>query len=523
MPASQLPININASALQMADTIFGTGATVISASYTGDPISSGVYSNGNAVSPDATPGDTGIILSTGRARDYTNSSGAENQSSATSTNTDGPNFIPSFNAQSGTPTLDTAYLDVDFIPGGDVLTMQFVFASEEYPEFQNSIYQDFVAVWVNGQPIDISVGNGDIDPGNVNSDVNENLYLDNAGGNFNTEMDGLTVTLTLKMPVIIGELNSIRIGIADVADSNYDSNLLIAADSVQTSILALDDSVTFNRNETEVVDVLANDSTTSTGSLVITHINNVPVTAGSIVSLSTGASVQLNGDGTITVIGDGDTEDYNFAYTISDGFNSDTGIVNVSQVPCFVAGTLISTPDGDVPVEQLLPGDLVLTKDDGPQPLRWSGQRRVEARGDFAPIWIRANTFGKHGSLLVSPLHRILIKDALADVLFGEDEVLIAARDLINDHSVCRREGGDVRYVHLLFDRHQVVFSEGLATESFLPGPQTTSSFEAEMVQEICSLFPQLDPDTCEGYGPSARRSLRRFEAELLLKRRAVA
>ncbi|WP_201722215.1 Hint domain-containing protein, partial [Sulfitobacter sp. HI0023] len=78
------------------------------------------------------------------------------------------------------------------------------------------------------------------------------------------------------------------------------------------------------------------------------------------------------------------------------------------------------------------------------------------------------NTFGTHRDLLVSPLHRVLIRDSLAALLFGEDEVLIAARDLVNDRSVLRKPGGDVTYVHLMFDRHQVVFSEGLATESFL-------------------------------------------------------
>jgi hypothetical protein len=74
-----------------------------------------------------------------------------------------------------------------------------------------------------------------------------------------------------------------------------------------------------------------------------------------------------------------------------------------------------------------------------------------------------------------------------------------------------------VEYVHILFDRHQVVFSEGLATESFLPGPQTAQSFEAEIVAEICALFPEIDPETGAGYSPAARRTLKRYEARLLM------
>lgn len=86
---------------------------------------------------------------------------------------------------------------------------------------------------------------------------------------------------------------------------------------------------------------------------------------------------------------------------------------------------------------------------------------------------------------MLSPEHHILIRDNLAELLFREQEVLVSAEDLVNDRSVTRCEGGDVTYVHLMFDRHQAVYSAGLATESFLPGPQTTKSFERNVVEEI--------------------------------------
>ena len=59
--------------------------------------------------------------------------------------------------------------------------------------------------------------------------------------------------------------------------------------------------------------------------------------------------------------------------------------------------------------------EVVVTQDEGAQPLRWIGQRTVEATGDFAPIRIAAGTFGNHRELLVSPLHRVLIRDSLAE------------------------------------------------------------------------------------------------------------
>jgi len=110
----------------------------------------------------------------------------------------------------------------------------------------------------------------------------------------------------------------------------------------------------------------------------------------------------------------------------------------------------------------------------------------------------------------------VLIRDPRAELLFAEAEVLVAARDLVDGDRICRVEGGWVDYVHILFDRHQVVYSEGLQTESFLPGPQITHSFEAEMVDEICSIFPDLHPETGAGYSPAARLMLKSHEARLL-------
>ena len=517
--ASELPIETvreGTTALDMANTIFGGGATVSGATYFGDIDSAGTYSDGDATSPGVTPADTGIILSTGNAESFTNSTGDSNQNTNTSANTTGLNNVAQLNSAAGATTFDAAILDVDFVPDSDLMTMQFVFSSEEYPEFQNSIYQDFFGVWINGTLVELEVGNGDIDPGNINTTNNINMYVDNTADQHNTEMDGFTLTMSLTMAVNPGVVNSMRIALADVGDSSYDSNLMIAADSVQTNLVAVSDSVNVFPNGVTTLDVLANDESAANSTLTITHINGQAVNSGDTITLPTGQTVKLLPNGTFEIAGDGDDEDFNFTYTVSDGAISDVGLVNATSVPCFVAGTMITTPEGERAVESLAPGDLIATKDDGPQPLRWIGTRTVKATGDFAPICIRENTFGAHRDLLVSPLHRVLIRDTLAELLFGETEVLVAAKDLVNDRSVTRREGGAVTYVHLLFDRHQVLTSEGVQTESFLPGPQTTKSLEREVVDEICAIFPELDPETGEGYSPSARRTLKRYEANLL-------
>lgn len=519
MPASELPIDTSATALQMAQEIFGDDTIITGANYFGWGQSSGIYSNGDSVSGDLTPGDTGVILSTGRATDVTNSSGQENQNTNTSTNTPGVNNDALFNAMAGGSTFDAAILEIEFIPTSPTFTIQFTYSSEEYPEFVNSIYNDLVGVWINGAPVDLAVGDGNSNIGNVNDGNNQNLYQDNTGDQFNTEMDGFTITLTLTIPVNVGDVNTLRIGIADVGDSNYDSNLLIAGGSFQDDVIAYDDSFDIVQNGTPTIDVLANDFESSGGTLTISQINGQDVSVGDTITLATGQEITLNADGTLGIVNDADLESVTFTYQVDNGSGvTDTAFVTINTIPCFVSGTQIRTPEGERPVEELQPGDLVDTLDDGPQEIRWIGRRKVRAEGSMVPVHIRANTFGKHGDLWISPQHRVLVKDRKAELLFGEDEVLVAAKDLVNDNTVLRDAShADVEYVHILFDEHQVVYSEGLETESFHPGPQTLQSFDAPVVEEICSIFPELDPETGDGYGASARTSLKAFEAQILL------
>lgn len=514
---AELTYQTNATALQMANAIFGDGVVVTGASYSGPTNSKAIYSNGQ-LSPGVVPSTTGVILSTGNAADFTQSNGDPNRSAGTSTNTTGGTDNNAlFNALAGTNTFDAAWLNVDFIPTSNIMTMRFVLSSEEYPEYATSQFNDVVGVWVNGNLVPLGVGNGQAGVTNINAVNQPNLNISNTNDAYNTEMDGFTVVLTLKMVVNPGVVNSIRIGIADTSDSAFDSNLLIGADSVQTVLVAKNDTSPIFAVGQKVVNVLANDVHAIGSTLTITQINGINVVAGQTITLATGQKVKLNADGTFTIIGDGTVETATFSYTVKDNLGHlDTAFVTVNSVPCFVAGTRVLTPAGEVAVESLQPGDLVMTQDEGPQPLRWIGRRAVQAIGDHAPICIAADTFGCHGPLCLSPQHRVLIRDGLAELLFGVPEVLVAAKDLVNDRSVRAQSGGTVDYVHLLFDRHQVVFAEGLPTESFLPGPQTSKSFDAPIVAELVSIFPELDLATGQGYSPAARRTLRGYEAQVL-------
>jgi hypothetical protein len=516
----ELNYNTSASAFAMAQEIFGAGTIVVDARYIGDNRSSGIFSGGDSISPEATPSDRGVILSTGRVVDYTQSNGDPNRSAGTSTNTNGRDNDALLNAAAGAPTFDAAILEVEFIPTGNLMSLQFLFGSEEYPEYSNSQFNDVFAIWINGQLVSTPIL-GITQVGSVNQAENATLFNDNTGDDFNTEMDGFTATLRALMAVNVGEVNTLRIAIADVTDNAWDSNVLIAANSAQTALIAQDDAITHFEGQTVTLDVLANDG--SGGVMLVTHVNGIEIATGGTVTLNSGHQVTLLASGDLQIVPPaGQTgllgpEEIAFTYTVEDNNGvTDSAFVVVTAVPCFARGTMIRTPDGEKPVEALAPGDLVETRDAGPQPLRWIGSRRVAATGRFAPVVIEAGTFGFHRRLVVSPQHRVLLRHWMAELMFGEEEVLVAAKDLVNGVSVHVAEGGEVEYFHLLFDSHQIVWSEGLETESFLPGPCVMTECDREVREEVLALFPEIDAGSFEGYGPPARPALRGYEARAL-------
>lgn len=199
------------------------------------------------------------------------------------------------------------------------------------------------------------------------------------------------------------------------------------------------------------------------------------------------------------------------------------------EVICFTPATRIATPEGTRAVADLAEGDLVLTRDDGPRPIRWIGARRMSgarlyAMPELRPVRIRAGALGDdrpEGDLLVSPRHRILVRGPAARDLFGTDEVLVAACDLIDgrsilvDHRLC-----EVTYVHLLLDRHQILWANGVETESFHPGATTLEAVAPAQRAGLLDCVPGLEADAAV-YGAPARRVLSRAEAAVMQHRAA--
>lgn len=176
-----------------------------------------------------------------------------------------------------------------------------------------------------------------------------------------------------------------------------------------------------------------------------------------------------------------------------------------SEVVCFAKGTIIDTIFGPRAIETLVAGDMIRTRDNGMRWLSWLGHTTLsradlDLRPNLRPICIRAGALAPdvpRRDLTVSPQHRVLIRSQIAKELFGEIEVLVAAKHLLDlpGISVMTPDDG-VTYWHLLFDGHEIVQSNGAWTESLFTGPQALKSVSDAARQEIFSLFPQLaEPD----------------------------
>ncbi len=183
---------------------------------------------------------------------------------------------------------------------------------------------------------------------------------------------------------------------------------------------------------------------------------------------------------------------------------------------CFAAGTLIETRDGPRPIEDIAVGDLVRTQDAGYQPVRWHACRTFEATGKQAPIVFETGTIGNDRPLRLSPQHRVVVDDWRAELYAGEDAVLVPAKAFVNGDTITQQCGGTVTYHHIMFDSHQIIYSEGVATESFYPGAVGMSGLEDAVRDELLTLFPELAQDGVP-YGSEACPDLRGAEASALL------
>ncbi len=238
---------------------------------------------------------------------------------------------------------------------------------------------------------------------------------------------------------------------------------------------------------------------------------------------------------TATLVGAG--EDFGNdidGYSIQRASNGSGGFVN-NQTPtpgthnvCFTAGTQVQTPRGPVAIETLQPDDMVLTRDNGPQPVVWVWSKThspaAMARNQrLCPVRIARHALGNSlpvRDLYVSQQHRVLIASRIAERIFGETEVLVAAKDLLALAGVeVVLPAQELTYIHLLLNGHEIVLAEGAPSESMYLGPQALRVMDGAMQAEVKLLlgvtqdvFPQAahQPARLFAVGKMARQLVAR-------------
>lgn len=213
-----------------------------------------------------------------------------------------------------------------------------------------------------------------------------------------------------------------------------------------------------------------------------------------------------------------------------DRTQTSVGAESAGGVICFTPDTRILTPEGPRLIQMLRPGDLIQTKDNGAQEILWVGSKRMTGARLYAmphlrPIRFREGALGQgrpDGDLVVSPQHRMLIAGPRARSLFNAEEVLARAEDLTNDHSILVDHAlTSVTYIHLLLERHNIVFANGVETESFHPSNTALDMIEDRQRAALLHLMPEIEADP-QSYGDYARRNLSVSEAAILRHSMAV-
>ena len=189
------------------------------------------------------------------------------------------------------------------------------------------------------------------------------------------------------------------------------------------------------------------------------------------------------------------------------GENEDNGhVVIFPNVVCFASGTEIRTARGDVPVERLVIGDLVVTAGGATRPIRWLGSRTLDCRrhprpADVMPVRIVAGAFGEDRparDLWLSPGHSVCL-----DIL---GEVLIPASALVDGAAITQISVKEVTYWHVELESHDVILAEGLPAESYLEMGNRSFFSESGVLDLTAALDAEMlrtHEDFCRPYHAS--------------------
>ncbi len=206
------------------------------------------------------------------------------------------------------------------------------------------------------------------------------------------------------------------------------------------------------------------------------------------------AGTDLNGPAPIQSINVANSIDSNFAGVYHNA---------LQEFVCYLPGTLILTDLGQVPIENLSVGQRVATMDHGFQTIRWIKGETVARSSKMMPVRIAAGAMGTglpRRDLLISQQHRLLVRSKILLRITGEAEGFVRAKDLIGLPGIALDKGpGPVTYYHLMCDAHEIIFANGVASETLFLGPQAAIMVGAEARDELLAIFSPEDL----GLGPS--------------------
>ena len=369
---------------------------------------------------------------------------------------------------------------------------------------------DDVAETPEDTPITIDVLVNDIDPNGDTLEVKEATSPDGA---VEINDDG---TIEFTPSENFNGPTTITYVICDPDGNESTATVDLTVTPVNDAPVVTDEAVVTPLNTPITIHVLANDTDPDSDPLVVHS------------ATSENGEVVINDDGTITFTADdGFTGDAGIIYTVSDGNGGETDGNATVTVPCFTPSTMIATPKGERKVEELEVGDRIITRDNGMQEVRWIGCREMPgeelaAKEHLRPVLIQQGALGNglpERDMMVSPQHRVLVANDKTALYFEEREVLVAAKHLTDMDGIDVVDVSHTTYIHIMFDRHEVVLSDGTWSESFQPGDMSMAGVGDASSEEILELFPELATgEGIEAYA-AARKSLKKHEAKLITKK----
>lgn len=213
-------------------------------------------------------------------------------------------------------------------------------------------------------------------------------------------------------------------------------------------------------------------------------------------SSASDALLDVQGSGRVRIVGRGDPAQNGWmeAIDVEGGvpIRHDLGAV-FDTLPCFTPTASVATERGSVPVGELTTADRIVTRDNGPQSLRWIGRQSfgwqtLALFPMLQPVTIRAGALGPENparDLCVSGNHLMLVARTA-----GGDEMLVPARDLLCRPGITQGGSRSIEYVQLLFERHELILADNCWSESFRPVPETLTGFTDVARHEIASAIP---------------------------------